>query len=222
MEAIDRIKKLMHEKGLTVEKLSEMTGISVSAINSWSLKTKNQRTIRDLNLLKIANALSVDFGYLKFGDLESEENQAINDNNIVYVKEYGFTFGCGLSFEPNLEEAESYQMTACDKSYFLVLGISPKECAIFRAHGDSMQPLIYQGDRIMVHCQDIAIVDGALYAVITKEGLMIKRIRRDRGQHTVILSSENPTYSDIVYSEQEFSDEVVHCWQVLKLERSFL
>lgn len=71
---------------------------------------------------------------------------------------------------------------------------------IIRANGDSMEPVIFDGDRIaireIVNKEDIFY--GQIYLVLTEEYRMIKYIRKCKeDENFVILKSRNPEYDDI-------------------------
>lgn len=84
--------------------------------------------------------------------------------------------------------------------------INPNSQIIF-AYGDSMQPLILNGDRIVI--RKIESWDyfnyGQVYLIITKDYRMIKRVRKyatDEDNY-IILRSENPEYEDIKLPKSE-------------------
>lgn len=76
-----------------------------------------------------------------------------------------------------------------------------KSSRIIRANGDSMEPKIYDGNRIVIreimNWNDIFY--GQIYFVIMEEYRMIKYIRRygPDGDNYIILRSENKEYDDI-------------------------
>lgn len=76
-----------------------------------------------------------------------------------------------------------------------------KSSKIIRANGDSMEPKIYDGNRIVI--REVMSWDdifyGQIYLIIMDEYRMIKYIRRydQDEEHYVILRSENKEYDDI-------------------------
>lgn len=84
--------------------------------------------------------------------------------------------------------------------------INPNSQIIF-ASGDSMQPLIYSGDRIVV--RRIESWDyfnyGQVYLIITNEYRLIKRVRRHPKdeENLILLRSENGEYDDIDLPKKE-------------------
>ena len=84
--------------------------------------------------------------------------------------------------------------------------INPDSKIIF-ATGDSMQPLIASGDRVVI--RKIESWDyfnyGQVYLIITNEYRLIKRVRRHPkdADNLILLRSENPDYDDIDLPKRE-------------------
>lgn len=70
-----------------------------------------------------------------------------------------------------------------------------------RVKGDSMSPLIMDGDLVLVRCQDI--VDSGTYAVviIDNEDGVVKKIYMSKGR--IELRSENPYYPPRIFEGEE-------------------
>lgn len=73
-----RIKEMLQEKGISQKELSELTGITESAISHY---VKGTRVPRGANLVKIANALGTTADDLLSGDTEMDK-----DKDLVYAK----------------------------------------------------------------------------------------------------------------------------------------
>ncbi len=76
-----------------------------------------------------------------------------------------------------------------------------KESKIIRANGDSMEPVIFDGDRVVlrqIHNFD-EIFYGQIYLILLEEYRMIKYIRRYNldEENYIILRSRNEAYDDI-------------------------
>lgn len=84
--------------------------------------------------------------------------------------------------------------------------INPNSQIIF-ASGDSMHPLIYSGDRIVVRkIESWEFFNyGQVYLIITNEYRLIKRIRKHPTdeENTIVLRSENNNYDDINLPRKE-------------------
>ncbi len=64
------------------------------------------------------------------------------------------------------------------KEFFLRLGIRAKSCVLMMARGDSMEPLIKEGDTLLVDESQNEPRDGAIFAVGLGEALMVKRLQK--------------------------------------------
>lgn len=100
--------------------------------------------------------------------------------------------GAGSSLESGGETIDVY---AFPKSFFIERRIDPNHMILCNIKGDSMFPLMKDGDMVMVDREDKEIMDGKIYILTLGEELLVKRVLRTiRG---VILHSENPAYPDI-------------------------
>ena len=75
-----------------------------------------------------------------------------------------------------------------------------KSASLIRANGDSMRPIINDGDFIAV--REVTDFDdifyGQIYLVLTAQNRMVKYVRKaDDEENYVILRSANPEYDDI-------------------------
>ena len=74
--------------------------------------------------------------------------------------------------------------------------------------GDSMDPLLKDGDTILVDQSDTVVSDGKIYVVTLGEELRVKMVQRSlRGY---VLRSENPRYTDILVTDADLDAFRVH------------
>ena len=73
------------------------------------------------------------------------------------------------------------------------------ECRVVRVSGDSMAPIINNGDYIAVReVSDTSIIYwGQIYVVLLDDYRMVKYLRRHPDDSKVVLRSANPAYDDI-------------------------
>ena len=74
-----------------------------------------------------------------------------------------------------------------------------RDCRVVRVSGDSMQPVISNGDYIAVReVNDLSIIYwGQIYVVLLDDYRMVKYLRRHPDDSMVVLRSANPAYDDI-------------------------
>lgn len=82
------------------------------------------------------------------------------------------------------------------------------DCCIVKVSGDSMTPVIGNGDLIAIreiHNKSL-IFWGHIYVVLLDDYRMVKYIRRHPDPSQVILRSENPKYDDIEVAKSDIRD----------------
>ena len=86
--------------------------------------------------------------------------------------------------------------------------MTSSQCRIVRVSGDSMSPVIRNGDYIAV--RELSnlrqIFWGQIYVVILDDYRMVKYIRRHDDPEMVILRSENKRYDDMIIERMEIRD----------------
>lgn len=82
--------------------------------------------------------------------------------------------------------------------YVDIPGIN-ENCKIVKVSGDSMMPVINNGDYVAVReiCDLSVIYWGQIYVVLLEDYRMVKYLRRHADDSKVILRSENPKYDDM-------------------------
>ncbi|TWI41056.1 peptidase S24-like protein [Pseudoduganella flava] len=103
----------------------------------------------------------------------------------------------------NYELVEDQEPATYRRSWFQKYGLNPDHVRRFRVTGDSMEPLLFPRDTILVNLDETQVVDGRLYAIRYGEQLRVKYLSR-RLDGTLILRSVNPLYKD-----EEVPPEVV-------------
>ena len=188
----DRIKKALYEKHMTGFELASKAAISEGGISQIvNGKIKN---LKIDTLIKISQALNVNLMWLITG----EDYQ---------IPRFEVTFNPKKDGEPHYTEFKYDRITTFHKSYFEKYGIaSSKYCKSFKVLGDSMEPLIRNGDYVVVDCDpDVKIVDGDIYAFVDEKGLHVKRLIAPlRGG--LIIRSENKSYEDEFLSKQDLKN----------------
>lgn len=203
-----RIKQTLYEKRMTGFELASKAKISEGGL-SQIINNKIVNLKVD-TALRIAKALNVSPMWLLLGDksdesLFSEEHPVIG-SDYYPVPRYEVTFDPKTDTEPKFVEYKYDRLSLFHKSYFEKYGIrSCAFCKSFKVTGDSMEPLIKNGDYVIVDCDPkLKIVDGDIYAFCDASGLHVKRlIAHLRGG--LIIRSDNRLYEDEFLSKEEVS-----------------
>ena len=86
--------------------------------------------------------------------------------------------------------------------------ISEQNSVMMAVRGDSMEPLMQDGDTLLVDQSDTQIMDGRIYVVTLGDELRVKRIQK--GLKGYVLRSENPRYADITVDGDDLDAFKVH------------
>jgi phage repressor protein C with HTH and peptisase S24 domain len=85
-------------------------------------------------------------------------------------------------------------------------GIDPASAKVIYVKGDSMEPLMSNGDQIMFDTSRTAIRDGELYVIRVDTDEMVKRLHKRPGDR-VVVQSENPAFApyEVALSDSAFA-----------------
>lgn len=100
--------------------------------------------------------------------------------------------GAGGSLEVS---AETEGLYAFRKDWLGMKNIHAAKAVLFDVVGDSMEPLLKEGDTLLIDKNATEIMDGHVYVVTLGEELKVKRIYR--GLNGIILRSDNQRYPDV-------------------------
>lgn len=160
-------------------------------------------------VFKIAQALKISYIYLLTGtasrEIEVYEDKDQPAADMVSIPEYNVSFACGKdAAEASFEEEHHSRPVWYHRSFFDNLGINPKNCRRFVVSGDSMAPLINDGDTVLIDCTPgQKLIDGEIYGFWqAQNGLRVKRIYIPMGGG-ITIHSDNPRYEDEYYDDSE-------------------
>lgn len=77
------------------------------------------------------------------------------------------------------------------------LRVSPKDLALVEVRGDSMEPTLSSGDRVMIDTTDRNVSQPGIFVLWDGDGTVIKRLERvyDSEENTIALISDNKRHS---------------------------
>lgn len=193
---ISRIRYLMSENGMKQNAFAARIGTDVS---NFSKSLNGKLPISDALLNKIVVALGISKLWLAEGEgvpyskptaPDALTVKHLPEGGAIPIYDIDVTAG-GLSRE---------MMFADDRvvGHVSVPGIN-RNCKIVKVSGDSMQPVISNGDYIAVQeVTDSSIIYwGQIYVVLLDDYRMVKYLRRNADSTMVTLRSANPAYDDI-------------------------
>lgn len=112
--------------------------------------------------------------------------------DFAYIPKVAAVAGCGSSVETS---GEIEGMYAFRKEFIFRHALHPRQCILLDVKGDSMEPILHDGDTVLVDKSDTMPQDGKIYLVSLGDELMVKHLyKTPRG---LLLRSENSRYPDI-------------------------
>ena len=210
-QEIARIKWLMNNLGLSQTAFAERIGIDAS---NFSKHLKGKLPISDNLLNKIVVAVGASKKWLLTGEGEMWNTTGNTENGISTITVD--------AIHPNTTAgAKIYDIDvtagdiACERMFANehIIGsiniptVHP-DCCIVRVSGDSMSPVIGNGDLIAIReiRNKNLIFWGHIYVIVLDDYRMVKYIRRHPDPSQVILRSENPQYDDIEVAKSDIRD----------------
>ena len=86
--------------------------------------------------------------------------------------------------------------------------ISERNSVLMDVRGDSMEPTLKDGDTVLIDQSEKEILDGRIYVVTLGDELRVKRVQK--GWDGIVLTSDNPRYSDIHIAARDLEAFTVH------------
>lgn len=226
----DRLKWAMEEKfrrdqiEVIPADIARAAGASATSVNYWLNDTNG---ISGSKARLIADFLGVNALWLETGsgapsltttipgrkaDTSKSNISAIHPDdtpldNFVYVPESKIEFSAGNGRTAMYELIEDEEPATYRLSWFQKYGINPSRVRRFRVSGDSMEPLLFARDTILVNQDETTVVDGRLYAIRYGDELRVKYLSR-RLDGTLVLRSVNPQYKDEEISPGMVSEHI--------------
>lgn len=122
-----------------------------------------------------------------------------------YVPKVAALAGAGASLATS-DTVQGYY--AFRKDWMVAQGIRSQHTVLMDVMGDSMEPLLRDGDTLLVDKQDTDVRDGKIYVVTLGEELRVKRVFKGVGG--IILRSENKLYPDVPVTLADLETFIVH------------
>lgn len=205
------IRDLRKTKGLTQENLATQVGVSKTTVVDWE---KGRYFPEGKNLINLAKALDVTVGYLmgetenpapavspKHPEIESNAT-TINEAMMIPVVTDDVSACCGTGSiyaeDVKWDIVGYYPM---DPNDLIGYTWQTKKFGVIRASGDSMEPRIHDGDRV-VFAEEIELQNGDIAILLWEGRLMIRGVIFNR-DGSIILKAINKGYDDITTQPNE-------------------
>lgn len=189
----ERLKGVMGDTGARA--FARSCGLSEGAIRSY-LSGETYPTLD--RLAQIAEAIKVDPLWLAFGVAPKTE-----DDNYAYIPLYDSLVSSGHGAWN--ESAKVLTYLAFTRYSLRKQGLEAALLAAFRVDGDSNEPVLSDGDTVMVDLRRKDMRGDAVYVIHLDDHLYAKRLQRqfDGSLHII---SENKAYQDVVVPKSHLDE----------------
>ena len=128
---------------------------------------------------------------------DTGEGAALPDPNYIVIPQYHVQASAGPGNEnPVFEEVDGKECGFIKPRWWFQLHqINPENCKTFEVHGDSMEPYLWDGDKILVDCTPTDIISGKVYVFMIHGKMRVKvlRLPDQWTAHPVAQSGRCPT-----------------------------
>lgn len=187
-EILDKIKEIKKIKSDT--ELADFFEVKQSTLASWRARESIPHDI----IIAFCNNENISLDWLLRGQglrqIETEESKLPEE--YVFVPQVGgkISAGGGLVPENHIEMRIAFR-----RAWIMKRG-DPKNMALIKVSGDSMEPTLQSGDLVLVdHGRNYLDPQGGIYAIAVDDTLMIKRLQTDYPSKKVKIISDNSKYS---------------------------
>lgn len=202
----ERLSLLLARKNLTHAELADSIGVSRQAVQFWC---SGRSEPKGTNLARLADFFGVAPSWIKSGDVHSTPTTPVTVPPLIdegedvppgysAVNSFRLEFRASSSGGAQIawEDAHDIERAIIRDEVFRKNHTCARKCRQVCVSGDSMEPSIFEGDRIVfIDDQDPRIVDGAVYAVSIGGDLKVKRLYR-KADGSLVIHSDNPKYPD--------------------------
>ena len=185
----ENLKKQAAIAGENQPDIAEVLGVTKSAVNAYFMGNKMPRMDR---IKKLADHFGCNVSDLV--DDKSIEDQI----TAVAIPVLG-TVPAGVPIEAiqDILGYEEIPKIMADTGEFFCL----------RVEGNSMYPLLYSGETIVIKKQETADNGDIVVALIDNEETTVKRLKKV--SDGIILEAENPEYNSLYFNEKQIQNEKV-------------
>ena len=196
-EIIDRIKYLMKEMGLKQVQFAERIGVDTSNLSKY-LNAHMPLSESFINRLVVNLGVSKEW-LLDGTDLPFGKTPVRVDGEVMASANGGGTPVYDVDVTAGVASGRNELFASENIVGWVNLPNMSPNCRIVRVSGDSMAPVINDGDFVAVRevSNPNQIYWGQIYVVQLDDFRLVKYLRRHSDPNMVVLRSENPNYDDM-------------------------
>lgn len=190
------IEAIVKERGLDLADLSRGIGRNHAYLQQF-LKRGVPRELRERERAKLADLLGVDETLLGARTMSSPDSyRDEKSNKIREVAEYDVLASAGGGIALHDEEQRGHW--PFNEDYLRTeLRLKPGGLALISVKGDSMEPTLRSGDRVLIDLADKNVSQPGLFVLWDGNGRVVKRVERIPATDPakLMLMSDNPLHS---------------------------
>lgn len=185
----ERLKLRLAESGLTKSDLARACEVSPASVTDWC----NGKTlsIRPKYLTKAAEALGVSAAWLGYGDSAICRTVQTADNK---------TEAIDLVMIPDYEQG-SDAPTYYPRAWFKQRNLDPENCVRIMVRDIDMDPLLRNGDSVLVNKDYKQIVSGKIYALKFDNRIIFRYLQPMLDGNLIASTSMNAKYVETITPE---------------------
>lgn len=135
---------------------------------------------------------------------EYESLSDLKENDFVLVSSVDVKLSAGRGKEAwHVEDGKPLPFVS---TFIRGLGSSPRHLRAVRIDGDSMEPLLFDGDLVLIDTNDARLRDGGVFALRMDGDLKVKRLFQVPGGGMIISSDNKAKYRDLTIEPGRPSD----------------
>lgn len=195
-----RLKKALDLRNLKQVDVVEKTGISKSLL---SMYINGKAEPRQNNIHKLAKLLNVNETWLMGYDVPMEKEAKTQlTSNAVFLDKSQF-ISVPVYGKASAGNGYINMETVLYNKIIHINGYS-HDSFLIEVSGDSMEPIILDGEFVLVDPTFIEICEGKIYVITYNDETFIKMIEEHKEDGIVLLKSINQKYRDKIIKKEEF------------------
>ena len=197
-EYLQDLQKLTKKRPPTYEQVAEVLALGKQSVSN---RIYRKQPLKDYEIELLDDAF--------------KNNQSTHIENLLTFDYFPDVFGsCGTGTFVLSEQKEQIQVP--DNVFFKKFS-KVKQYSVINARGDSMQPFIYSGDKLIVeHWNGEQIIDNQVYVFCYDNEIFVKRLTKNINQ--LVIKSDN-TFYDVIKLTGNDLKKVIIVGQIVGLMR---
>ncbi|MEE4153682.1 MAG: S24 family peptidase [Erythrobacter sp.] len=200
--ARSRLLDLSRERGVSLSSLSEMLGRNPSYLQQF-IRKRSPRKLEEEDRRMLAEFFGIAEGELRDEAHGAKEKSLvpIMSDPARYAEIPRLAVGASAGPGAMAQGEAAFDAFRFSRRWLAEQGLEPAQLSAIRVEGDSMEPLLNDGDEILVDRSPRPFRDG-IHVVRLGDTLMVKRVAR-AGAGRVSLLSQNLAYPPVEVRAEE-------------------